>query len=206
MHECSLQEDQTKIKGGDFLSDFTNYIGKKVIIYDETNKKTIGRSVILEYDRAIQQIVVDSQGLEADGHEHVSVLVFGDKGLYEYKGTIRKATIHGKLGIALYKGKPKEDRAYTRYSLHASAIIEHLVIGSKLVSLRKTLEMEVINLSVNGILLRGNANLLNIGTSFELKLQIDGSSQALLNTTVVRIKRLDPETTEYGCKFNFQYK
>lgn len=186
------------------MADIQEYKGKKVIIYDENRKKTIAESEILEYDRITHLITVVTDGSISE-NEHVSLLVFGKDRLYEYKGTTRPSPRLSRLDIALYQGKPKEDRAYTRYSVNAKASISSMVIGGKLVPIRQEIPLDVVNLSVNGVLLRGNTNLLNLGTSFQLKLHLDGGDPALLNTTVLRVQRPNPSVSEFGCKFNFRY-
>lgn len=188
------------------MTETHDYTGKKIIVYDETTQKTIAETTILEYDRGKRLLTVDSRELTCEC-EYVSVLIFGDNGLYEYKGSVRKSPVYGHISIALYKGKPKEDRAHTRYTVHAKASISQLVIGNRLVPIRTPVEMAVVNLSVNGILLRGYSNLMNVGTSFQLRLHLGGDNPALLNTTVVRIKKpASPDTDyEYGCRLNFQY-
>lgn len=188
------------------MAETHDYTGKKIIVYDETTQKTIAETTILEYDRGKRLLTADSREFACEC-EYVSVLIFDDNGLYEYKGTMRKSPVYGLISIALYKGKPKEDRAYTRYTVHAKASISQLVIGNKLVPIRTPVEMAVVNLSVNGILLRGYCNLMNIGTSFQLRLHLGEDNLALLNTTIVRIKKPDPPDTdyEYGCRLNFQY-
>lgn len=78
------------------------------------------------------------------------------------------------------------------------------MIANRLIALRNPLEALVVNISTDGILIR-TSNAFNIGTTFQLRLNI-GEKETLLNTSVVRISFIDTENTEYGCIFNYVFE
>lgn len=93
------------------MLDYSNYKGNKVIIYDEKNKETIAETVVVDYNISLQTIIVDCSKFAVDGIDRVSVLVLGDNGIFEYRGTIRSMGGKNTIGIALYGGKSKDRKS-----------------------------------------------------------------------------------------------
>lgn len=185
------------------MLDYANYRGNKVIIYDEKSKKTIAETVIVDFNISLQLIIVDSSKFTVEGIDHVSVLVLGDNGIFEYRGTTRTTGGKDTLGIALYNGKPKESRKYTRYAVDAPATVESIMAGGKRIPLPQKAQANVVNISSEGILIQGKAGLFNVNTSFQLRLTV-AQEGLVLTATVVRIGEAQEGLVEYGCKLKAQ--
>lgn len=181
------------------MLDYSNYKGNKVIIYDEKNKETIAETVVVDYNISLQTIIVDCSKFAVDGIDRVSVLVLGDNGIFEYRGTIRSMGGKNTIGIALYGGKSKESRKYTRYAVHTPAVVEGILVGGKQIPLPQKVQVHVVNISSEGVLIRAKAGFLNVNASFQLRLTVAQES-LLLTATVMRIGEVQEGLAEYGCK------
>lgn len=186
------------------ISIYKDYKGCKLYIYDEDNKITILETVVRSCDINTNIITVDSSQSKLNEYERVTVLILHSQCIFEFSGTVRRRNASDLTEIALFKGKEKEGRTTKRYPVNAPATVENLVIANRLFSLPKPLDAIVINISTKGALLK-TKNALNIGTTFQLRLNT-GGKETLLNASVIRINPIDAESTEYGCKFNFMYQ
>lgn len=179
--------------------------GCKVIIYGEKSGRVICETTVIEYDRKNVTIKVYASKIEDNSCEHVLLLILHPKAIYEFKGTIRDGGARGYHSIALFQGKEKEDRTSKRYIVNIPAKVENLVIADRLLPLPVPKEVFVVDISTEGVLVRTMINTFNIGTIFQLKLMISGSMTEI-NTSVVRINKIDEKNAEYGCKFNYLYQ
>lgn len=184
------------------MPDFYDYTGCKIIVHDIELDTTIAETYINEFNKSTHTVTIATSSLRDTIHNRVSVLIFCNNTLYEYQGTLRKTDmLPGFIGIALYKGKPRENRTAVRYEVNTPAIVENFIITGKLVPLYIPQEVLVVNLSTVGCLILGNYHFFNVNTTFQLKLPL-GHSDMLLKTTVLRINSVGDQAAEYGCKFN----
>lgn len=177
-----------------------DFVACKAFFYEEETGKKLGQATIVKHDRINFLITVTETSVSFEGQSRVLLLILTRGQPQEYMGTVRHRTSMGTREIALFKGRAKEDRSSCRYTVNTPARVEQLLISGRLLPLPKPVDAVVLNVSTTGVLLRARANALNVGTSFQLKMDIDGSV-AVLNTTVVRIDPIDKISAEYGCKF-----
>lgn len=174
--------------------------GRKAIIYDTNGEQTIAETTVLDFDREGQTITVRAPALDSGAYERVSILVLCEDGVHEYQGNVRGQSNPKEWEIALFRGRVKDSRANPRYVLKIPARVENLMFARRRVPLRAPLEVEVVNLSGAGVLLRAREGLLNIGTAFELRMQI-AEAETVVSARVVRLTVLQADQIEYGCSF-----
>lgn len=185
------------------MIDVQDYQGCKTIIYDEATQSVITEGTIENFEKNTYTVTLRSPAFLSKNYERVNLLIFYQGVPHEYKGTVRKtARIAGMTEIALYRGKINEKRNAVRYPLSVSGVIEHFIIVHKLVPLYTPMQVEILNISTNGCLLRGKPNVLNINTAFQLSINMHGTDM-LVNAKVTRIRTVDSDTVELGCKLLF---
>lgn len=183
------------------MAEFHDYSGCRIIIYDEEKRSTIAETEILDYNMSTHIIALRRSRFRRELSEHVSVLIFSLDALFEYKGTVRKkSSLSDTVEIALYKGAVKEDRAAIRYTIDSIAVVDHYIIANKLVPLRIPQEVLVRNVSTAGCLIRGSSQSFNYNTSFQIRLGTP-DQPIVLYATVLRVKLVDSNTAEFGCRF-----
>ena len=159
----------------------------------------ITETEILDFDQVMVVITVNSRPFENRGYGKVSLLIFSENEIFEFRGNVRRISVPGRISIALFKGRVKEDRSSTRYVVNAPATITSLIIDGKVSPFAKAEPATVINVSTVGVLLRTSPNILELPSFFQLKLMICGS-ETILNNAVVRTHKSTSEYTEFGCK------
>ena len=110
-----------------------------------------------------------------------------------------KAVIDNEIEAFLMKRKYKEHRGKTRYSLALEGNIDGIIIEGRRIKLRKAINIQIINMSVNGILLKADFGCFVIGDCFSLNLKME-DSEIQLNCEIVRIQNSSKLTEEYGCR------
>ncbi len=179
---------------------FKDCTGSSVVVYDDHNEMKLTQTKVVRFDKNTFTITIDGAGLDWLGEDRVSVLIMGSGSVYEFKGNMRRKTGTGLREISLFKGRPKENRSSTRYTVNAPARVEHLIIAGKSIPMRSPLDVTVINVSVEGALVKAKLDAFNIGTSFELKLKI-GDANTLVRACVMRRFYIDDQYAGYGCRF-----
>lgn len=185
------------------MPGWMEYVGCRIIVQDTNSNTTIADTKVLSCDRQNDVVTLSRTVFSKELPERVSVLVFADQQLFEYRGTVRKGRIsQGLVDIALYRGRNKESRGEKRYIVNTIAIVDHLIIGKKPIPLRKRLEVLVVDMSSGGCLIKADSGFFNVNSSFLLTIEYMGSTMTI-STTVLRIKTIDAHTAEFGCKFQF---
>lgn len=181
-----------------------DYQGCKTIVYDDASQTIITEATIETFEKTNCTVTLRSRAFLNNAYERVTLLIFYKGVPHEYKGTVRKAkTASGQTQIALYRGKVNEKRTSARFPLSMHGVVTHLIIAHKLMALPTPTELEVVNISTNGCMLRGKPNALNIGTAFQLSINML-SADILINAKVVRSKAIDAQTVEFGCILLFE--
>ena len=180
-----------------YTGDFKNC---RAVMRDSDTGKTIADTKILEYDKRDNIIGVSAGCFESRGIKHVSVLIVVDGSLYEYLGYIRNSVGANLIGIALYEGKEREDRACKRYEIKARGMVENVLVLNKPVKLHKGIDVEVCNISANGVLIKSFQDSFYIGSEFQLLLEMD-NNKIMFNCEVVRVEKEEAGFMNYGCKF-----
>ncbi|MEG1687416.1 MAG: PilZ domain-containing protein [Angelakisella sp.] len=179
-----------------------DFKGCQVMIRDDADGELIANTKILDFDKALITIVIDAHALKVHSSSRVSLLILHDSEILEFQGNIRKTSSPGRVQIALFKGRVKEDRASKRYQINAPATIENIVTPAMTVKqLGKPLGVTVLNLSTVGALVQAPEGALELESKFQLKIKI-GISDTIVNSVVVRSCQVDENNASaYGCKF-----
>lgn len=185
--------------GGVGLAIFKNFKGCKTIVRDDETGDTITETEILDFDQVMVVITLNSRPFENMGYGRVSLLVFTENEIFEFQGNVRRISVPGRISIALFKGRVKEDRYSKRYIVNAPASIISLIIDGEVSPFAEPEPVTVVNVSTDGVLVRARPNALEIPSCFQLKLMI-GGSETILNNCVVRTHKSTSEYTEFGCK------
>lgn len=181
------------------MSYFNDYSGCKVLIYTEKNEKKIGETVVKRHDKERNIIELENELPLLKEHEKVSLIILEKYTVLECKGTVRKRGGQDHRDIALYQEQIKDKREETRYPTSLKGKAENLIIGGKRVPLSETLDILILDISKDGILIRTKINTFNVGTAFQIKMDINGK-ETVLNAQVKRIDLVDGSMAQFGCK------
>lgn len=183
------------------MSGYADYTGCTAFIHDEKTGDRRAETIVRNHDRAEHIITVDARPFGSWDPSQVIVLVLSGGEITEYRGTMRKQKATDfRREIAIFKGQTKEARRTTRYTVVINARIENAIISGNVMRMPNPLDVQVENISTDGVLLHSAVSFFHVGSSFQLALDI-GGQKTLLNTTVVRLKALVGGGVEYGCKF-----
>lgn len=182
------------------INTYTNdYRGCKVYIHELEHGTTLAISTIKEFDKPRLIVIVEGDFPVLKENQKISLLILCKDTLWEYQGITRRKDSFNNWEIAMFRGREKENRHSIRYTLNAPAKIEKLITSNLSVPLKTYAKTQIVNISTNGILIRTTLNLLNIGTCFQIKLNVS-SNCTTLTACVERIHCITGEEIEYGCR------
>ncbi len=178
-----------------------NFTGCRVIVKDAAEDKELLDSTILDHNLDFNTIRVLCQVAGTfERVSQVSLIVFTNKGLFFYHGTIFRSFYANSTEIALFRGENVENRGSPRFPLPAPGSIDSIVIAEQAVVLRTPLLVNSVNISSTGILITTLPEAFTLGQSFRVTLDVDGY-RAPLFCRVVRILRLSHSLSQFGCTF-----
>lgn len=177
--------------------DYTNC---KAIIRDEITEELIAEAKVLEYNKKTLSIFVDASSYLDKLNGKLSILLLADNFLHEFGGIARKSYTPRRVEISMFQGKEKEDRYAKRYPAKFPAMATDVFFTDDSEAGPAQIDVNVLNLSTNGVLIEANADELDIGASFNLKLTIAGSPTTI-SSLVIRMQASEDAKTQYGCKF-----
>lgn len=180
-----------------YNNDYTNC---KLIIRDETTEELIAETKVIEYNKKQLSIFVDGRDFVDKLNCKLSLLLLSDNFLHAYGGIARKSYSPRRVEISMFQGKEKEDRYSKRYPANFPAEATNIFFTNDQEAGPERISVNVLNLSTSGVLIEANADELDIGATFNLKLNIAGSPTTI-NSVVVRSQICEGEKTKYGCKF-----
>ena len=172
---------------------------RRILIKNIEDGKIIADTKIIRFDSLTNSVAISANSLAEKKQYNISAYVFAEECLYEFSGTIKGAMVNNEIEVFLGRSKAKEDRAKTRYSVAMEGSVNGVVIGGRLIRLRKFMHIQTINMSANGILMKADAGCFNIGDSFSLLLKTE-SRRLEMNCKIVRIQNSGMLTEEYGCR------
>lgn len=182
------------------MSYLIDYKGCKTVVRDVQSHQVIADTTILEYDKKTAVATLDSSDFNTLDCTRITMLVLYEGVLYEFHGNIRRPAPPGRVVIAMFKGRVKEDRTARRYAVNAPAMIESLIINGRQEPLPYPEPATIINISTGGMLLRVESMKIGAAASFRVRLMIDGTP-TYLNNCAVRTHKKGPGYIEYGCAF-----
>lgn len=174
---------------------------RRIIIKNIENDQVIADTRILRYDSLSNSVMISAASLLEKKFYNISAFIFAESGLYESHGTVRGTVTGNEIEVFLGKSREKEDRAKTRYPISVEGNVKGIYIDDKEISLHRGIQIETINMSANGILIKADAGCFNTGEMFTLILEI-GKDTLELHCEVVRTKSSGELLEEYGCRIN----
>ncbi len=175
-----------------------NFNGCKAIVRGDENQ--LLEVEILEHDRSQGLITLPAEPFVGATFEKALVLIqYGDE-VYEFQGTVRRFAKPGQVDIALYREKTKQDRADKRFAIQSNATIENVYGPGLPKPLERPQRVTVLDISSSGALIRTAPGLLQLSTTFRLRMMM-GQAETALSCCVVRIKNENANYSEYGCQF-----
>lgn len=173
----------------------------RILIRNEEDGQIIADTEIIRFDELTNSAYISADSLKERKRYKISAIIFAQKGLYEFTGTIKGVLVGNEIEVLLGKSKEKENRARTRYPMALAGNIDGILIEDRMINLRKPMHIRTINMSANGVLMKADSGCFGMGDCFSLKLQVkDGEIQ--LNCKVVRIQNSNMLTEEYGCRIS----
>ncbi len=172
-----------------------DFRGCNVVIKDRQSDEVFCKTQVVEYNRNMNQIFLFGVSRESL-QKHVMVIISHPTGVYEYQGNVRKRNSDGLLEISLFQKKEPKKRQNKRFDLHVDVPVNHLPgyepDDEKIVNVQ--------NISVSGILVHTEQDMLKLGDVFYVHLPINGELLAV-KTKVVRLQGKTDNGYEYGCSF-----
>lgn len=172
---------------------------RRILIRDIEDGRIIADTKILWFDSLANSVHISADSLRERKYYNISAYIFAEDGLYEFCGTIRGVLVDNEIEVFLGKSKEKEDRARTRYPVAIEGGIVGIFFGEKKVMLRKPMQMQTINMSAGGVLMKADCGCFHIGDRFTLRLKVE-EGELELDCSVVRIQNETMLTEEYGCR------
>ena len=177
----------------------TTFKNRRILIKNIEDGKIIADTRIIRFDSLANSATISANSLAEHKNYNISAYIFAEECLYEFFGTIKGAMVNNEVEVFLGKSKLKEDRAKTRYPVAMEGNIDGVIVGGRLIHLRKFMHIQTINMSANGILMKADAGCFNIGDSFSLFLKTDERGIEVI-CEIVRIQNSCMLTEEYGCR------
>lgn len=177
-----------------------NYKGCSIFVEDSKGNP-IAKTVVLSQDQTHMTLTVEGNIELPKFNEAVTVLILRPDGVHAYQGNAHRSPGNPTVtDIDIYKGHIKEDRKSKRFGVNVNAYIPNLVFNHYTVPLLKPMSVTVVNLSTIGALIRARTNSFIENSGIELSLNIGGRDTNIYGK-IVRVRDVDEENTEYGCKF-----
>lgn len=172
---------------------------RRILIKNTEDGKIIADTKIIRFDSVTNSVLINADSLVDRKYYSISAFIFAKECLYEFIGTIRGALVDNKVEVFLGKSKEKEDRAKTRYPVALEGKIDGIMIGERMIVLRKAMPIQTINMSANGVLMKTDSGCFRVGDCFSLILKVE-EGEIKLSCKIVRIQNSDMLTEEYGCR------
>lgn len=172
---------------------------RRILIKNTEDGQIIADTKIIRFDSLTNSVHISADSLSDRKYYSISAIIFAEECLYEFCGTIRGALVDNEIEVLLGKSTEKEDRAKTRYPVSLMGSIDGIIIEGRTIRLRKAMNMQTINMSANGILMKADSGCFRIGDGFSLNLKVE-EGEIKLSCEIVRIQNSSMLTEEYGCR------
>ena len=172
---------------------------RRILIKDTEDGQVIADTKINSFDSRTNSVLISAGSLKERKFYNISAFIFAEECLYEFYGTIKGALVDNEVEVFLGKSKEKEDRAKTRYPVALEGSIVGIIVEGTSIRLRKAMQIQTINMSANGVLMKSDSGCFEIGDCFFLNLEID-QGEIELECEIVRIQNSSMLTEEYGCR------
>lgn len=172
---------------------------RRILIKNTEDNRIIADTKIIRFDSLTNSVHISADSLADRKYYNISAFIFAEECLYEFYGTIRGVLVENEIEVFLGKSKEKEDRARTRYPVALEGNIGGIMIGDRMIRLRKTIHIKTINMSANGVLMETDSGCFHVGDAFSLNLTVDDGEIELI-CEIVRIQNSNMMTEEYGCR------
>ncbi len=188
-------------KGNIIYDDDKDFTGCYAEIFDVDSGETLDRARIILHDKKFHIIKVESNAKkEILKRVRIQVVIFSNKNPIQFNGTARKSMGFTAVEIALFQGKEKEGRRHGRFDVHIDGIIDAVKTKTQTLSIARPIDVEVINVSVGGILVKTYPYCLSVGSAFRVKIEVNGNKREF-NCEVKRILGQQTTSWQYGCEF-----
>lgn len=176
-----------------------NFKNCRIIVKDENGDKLLADTRILSHDDSAKTIQISVGDIQFAPMQEIYILIFGQKSLYEYQGTLGKTMTANEITIFLKQGQERESRICKRYAFEVPGEVKALKLENTFVELHTPIPLKTRNISASGILLQTVAASLYVGMIVRLELQMDGKIYQV-ETEVKRTQNATLRTEEYGCQ------
>ena len=173
----------------------------RILIKNAENEQIIADTKIIRFDRRTNSVYISADSLKERKYYNITAFIFAKKSLYEFFGTIKGVLVDNEIEVLLGKSTEKESRARTRYPVALEGNVDGIIIEGKMIKLRKSIYIQTINMSANGILMKADSGCFGIGDYFSLNLEME-DSEVQLSCEIVRIQNNGMLTEEYGCRIS----
>lgn len=176
-----------------------NYSGCRVTIHYGISAVT--QTKILHFDAATMSVTVGGLSGFGKTDQLVSLLISTDDGVHEYCGRAHRSGIDPtQTEISLFGGREKEEsRVAKRYPINMQASVQNLIFDAIAMPLLHPLVVSILNLSSSGVLIKAGAFSFAENAVIHMLFNIDGQPTDIYGR-IVRVKEIDSNTAEYGCK------
>lgn len=172
---------------------------RRIIIKDAKDNQTIADTKIIRYNSEVNSVYISAPSMPDKKIYQVYAVIFTEKGLYNFCGSIRGVIRENEMEVFLGKCETKEDRKAVRYLLSFEGSMEGVYIGEAKVMFHRAIPIETIDMSSNGILLKAGTGFFRIGEKYSLLLKINGDILKM-QCEIVRTRNDGTLTEEYGCR------
>lgn len=177
--------------------DFTDCNAR---IYEEESGDLLTTAKILEYNMEELYAVVEDSASLAEV-KRCEVLILAAPLPHVYKATVHRHDA-GKKIIRLFKGKETEQRGESRYRVDMVGKVKSLLSGGKEHPMHEPMDIQIINISANGMRIRCKTNSFVNGNKFHVEIKIGTEDKILLAEVVNHADILSSDYSYYGCRLS----
>lgn len=178
---------------------------RRIIIKNAEDNQTIADTEIISFDSNTNSILIPAESIQDKKFYRISAIIFAKDSLYKFHGTIR-GTVRGQgIEVFLSKRETEKERQAARYPVDLWGKIEGVYTDGKINIFNNEIPVNAVNMSSNGILLKTETGLFQIGEIYSLLLKTDVGTLKM-ECEIIRTQGTGTRSKNYGCRIgNIQW-
>lgn len=150
---------------------------------------------ITDFDNELLSIQIPNK-FDVNTNKDLYLLILCKNQVFEYLGKVKRS-FSDHIEIGLYKGRHIEQRRAQRYSIKAKGLVDKLYIRGQQVNLNQLIEVDIENISKNGVMIKALNNTFFYDIPFDL---IIPKLNLIVTCLIVWYKNIDTKYCCFGCK------
>lgn len=171
----------------------------RILIKNIEDGEIIADTKIIRYNSLMNSVMISADSIAEKKYCKIQAYVFAKECLYAFNGAVKGTLVNNEIEVLLGKSSPKEDRKQTRYPIMLEGTVCDVYVADRLIRLRKPIQIQTVNISSGGILIKADAGCFDVGDRFSLLLKSRAVEMKVV-CEIVRMQNCGRLTEEYGCR------